>query len=151
MINETLEQLGIVIPDAPKPLAAYIPALRDGNLVYTAGQLPMSQGELRYKGKLGESISEEDAYKAAQICAINCLSVIRSVAGDLENIERIIKLTVFVNSAHDFTRQPAVANGASELMVKIFGENGKHVRSAVGVSQLPLDAPVEIEMVAKLK
>lgn len=151
MIKETLAQLGIEIPEAPKPLAAYIPALRDGNLVYTAGQLPMSQGELRYKGKLGESISEEDAYKAAQICAINCLSVIRSVAGDLENIERIIKLTVFVNSAHDFTRQPAVANGASELMVKIFGENGKHVRSAVGVSQLPLDAPVEIEMVAKLK
>lgn len=151
MIEEKLKELGITIPEAPKPLAAYIPALVDSKLVYTAGQLPVSAGELKFKGKLGEVLGEEDGSKAAELCAINCLSVIKSVAGSLDNIERIIKLTVFVNSAAGFTAQPKVANGASELMVALFGENGKHVRSAVGVSELPLNAACEVEMIAKLK
>lgn len=151
MYEKKLEEMGIVIPEAPKPLAAYIPALREGNLVYTAGQLPLISGELKYKGKLGTDISEEEGQKAAEICAINCLSVIKSVIGSLDQIERIMKVTVFINSSSGFSAQPKVANGASEFLVKVFGESGKHVRSAVGVNELPLNAPVEIEMIAKIK
>jgi len=151
MIEEKINQLGFTIPDAPKPLAAYIPALAVNNLIMTAGQLPMVNGELKYKGKLGKDFTEEEGQKAAEICLLNCLSVIKSVIGNLDNVERILKLTVFVNSAEGFIMQPKVANGASELCVKIFGEEGKHVRSAVGVNELPLGAAVEIEMIAKLK
>jgi len=149
MYEKKLEEMGIVIPEAPTPLAAYIPALTEGNLVFTAGQLPIISGELKFKGKLGSEISEEEGQKAAELCAINCLSVIKSVLGSLDRIERIIKLTVFVSSANGFSGQPKVANGASEFLVNIFGEAGKHVRSAVGVSELPLNAPVEIEMIAR--
>jgi enamine deaminase RidA (YjgF/YER057c/UK114 family) len=151
MIEEKLKALGIEIPEAPKPVAAYIPAVLDNNIVYTAGQLPFVFGELKFKGKLGKDISDEDAQRAAEICAVNCLSVIKSVIGSLNNIEKIIKLNVYVNSSDDFTAQPKIANGASELLVKIFGEAGKHARSAVGVSQLPLNAPVEIDMVVRVK
>lgn len=152
MIEQKIkEQFGYEIPEAPKPLAAYIPAIQEGNLVYTSGQLPMQAGQLKYSGKLGRDISDEDAKKAAEICLINCLSVVKSVVGSLENIERIVKLTVFVASAEGFTAQPAIANGASELVLGIFGDAGKHVRSAVGVAELPLNAPVEIEMIAKIK
>lgn len=151
MYEKKLEEMGIAIPEAPKPLAAYIPALISGNLVFTAGQLPMLSGELKYKGKIGTDISEEEGQKAAETCAINCLSVIRSVLGSLDRIERIIKVTVFVNSSDGFTAQPKVANGASEFLVRLFGENGKHVRSAVGVNELPLNAAVEIEMIVSFK
>ncbi len=151
MIEERIIELGFSVPDAPKPLAAYIPSLVVNNLVMTAGQLPIVKGELKYKGKLGKDLTEEDGQKAAEVCLLNCLSVIKSVVGSLDKVERILKLTVFVNSADDFTAQPKVANGASELCVKIFGEEGKHVRSAVGVNQLPLGAPVEIEMIAQVK
>ena len=111
----------------------------------------MVKGELKYKGKVGKNISEEEGQKAAEVCLMNCLSAVKSVVGSLDNIDRIIKLTVFVNSAEGFTSQPKVANGASELCVKIFGEAGKHVRSAVGVNELPLNAAVEVEMIAKIK
>ena len=151
MIEDKIKELGFELPAAPKPLAAYIPALRIDNLIFTAGQLPTVGGELKFKGKLGSEVSEEDGRKAAEISALNCLSVIKNVTGDLDKIERIVKLTVFVNSADGFTSQPKVANGASELIGKIFGERGKHVRSAVGVNELPMDAPVEIEMIVKLK
>ena len=151
MIEEKLKEMGIEIPEAPKPLAAYIPAIKVGNLAFTAGQLPLKNGKLVVEGKLGRNLSLEEGVKAAEQSAINCLSVLKSVCGNLDNIEQIVKLTVFVNSTDDFTAQPAVANGASELMVKIFGEAGKHARSAVGVSQLPLNAPVEVEVIAKLK
>lgn len=151
MYEQKLKDLGITIPEAPKPLAAYIPAIQEGNLVYTAGQLPMVAGELKYKGKLGASVSEEEGQKAAQTCAINCLSVIKSVIGSLDKIERVVKVTVFINSADDFTAQPKIANGASEFLVNVFGEAGKHVRSAVGVNALPLGAAVEIEMIVKTK
>lgn len=151
MFEAKLKELGIEVPEAPKPLAAYIPAQKDGNLVFTSGQLPMLNGQLQYKGKLGKDISEEEAKKAAEICAINCLSVVKSLIGSLDNIEKIIKVVVFVNSADDFTAQPAIANGASEFFVKVFGDAGKHARSAVGVSQLPLGAPVEVEVIVKVK
>lgn len=151
MIEEKLKELGYSLPEAPKPLAAYIPAIKEGNLVFTAGQLPLVAGQLKCKGKPGKNVSEEEAIKAAEICAINCLSVVKSVIGDLDKIERIVKITVFVNSSPDYESQPKIANGASEFLVKLFGENGKHARSAVGVSSLPMGASVEVEMIAKVK
>ncbi len=110
----------------------------------------MINGELKYKGKVGSEISEADGKKAAELCVLNCLSIIKDVAGSLDSVKRIVKLTVYVNSAPGFTNQPEIANGASELIVKLFGENGKHVRSAVGVSELPRNASVEIEMIANV-
>ncbi len=151
MIEDRIKELGFELPEAPKPLAAYIPALRIDNLVYTAGQLPLKKGELVAAGKLGKDVTEEAGRSAAETSALNCLSVIKTVIGDLDKIERVVKLTVFVNSAEGFTNQPKVANGASELIGKIFGDNGKHVRSAVGVNELPMNAPVEIEMIVKLR
>lgn len=151
MVEEKIKELGFELPEAAKPLAAYIPALQVEKLVFTAGQLPTVKGELKTKGKLGKEVSAEEGKAAAEISALNCLSAVKSVIADLDRIERVVKLTVFVNSAEGFTSQPAVANGASELISKIFGENGKHVRSAVGVNELPLNAPVEIEMTVKLK
>lgn len=151
MIEDKIKEMGFELPEVPKPLAAYIPAQQVDKLVFTAGQLPIVNGELKFKGKLGNEVSEEDGRKAAEISALNCISAVKSVTGSLDNIERIVKLTAFVNSADGFTAQPKVANGASELIGKIFGQNGKHVRSAVGVNELPMDAPVEIEMIVKLK
>ncbi len=151
MYEERINELGINIPKAPEPLAVYIPAVREGNMVYTAGQIPLSGGELKFSGKVGQDLDVEAAQKAAELCAINCLSVVKSVAGNLDNIERILKLTVFVNSAPGFTEQHKVANGASELIGKIFGDTGKHARSAVGVNELPINSAVEVEMIVKLK
>ncbi len=151
MIEEKIKELGFELPEAPKALAAYVPSLKIDKLVFTAGQVPVVKGELKVKGKLGAEISEEDGRKAAEICALNCLSVVKQAAGSLDNVDRIVKLTVFVNSADGFSDQHKVANGASELIGKIFGEAGKHVRSAVGVSELPMNAAVEIEMIAKVK
>jgi len=151
MIEEKIKELGFGLPGTPKPVAAYIPAIRSKDLVYTAGQIPMVKGDLKYKGKVGTDIELEDAQKAAEICALNCLAAVKGIAGNLDKIERIIKLTVFVNSADGFTEQPKVANGASELVGKILGENGKHARSAVGVSELPLNAAVEIEMIVEVR
>lgn len=151
MIEEKIKQLGYELPEAPKPLAAYVPALKVNNLIFTAGQVPLVKGEIKYSGKVGKDLSEEDGKKAAVVCALNCLSVVKALAGSLENIEQIVKLTVFVNGTDDFTKQPLVANGASELMVELFGEKGKHARSAVGVNGLPMNAAVEIEMIVKVK
>ncbi len=151
MVEEKIKELGFELPEAPKPLAAYVPALAANDFVFTAGQLPSVKGELKYKGKVGRDLTEEEGKKAAEICALNCLGAVKGVIGSLDKIDRIIKLTVFVNSAEGFTSQPKVANGASELIGKIFGDNGRHARSAVGVNELPLDAPVEVEMIVKLK
>lgn len=151
MMEDKIRELGFSLPDAPKPLAAYVPALLTGDFVFTAGQLPISNGQLKYTGKVGKDVSEEEGKKAAEICVLNCLSAVKGVIGELNRIEQVIKLTVFVNSAEGFVNQPAVANGASELMEKIFGKNGSHARSAVGVSELPKNAPVEIEMIVKVK
>ncbi len=151
MYEEKIEELGYKIPEAPKPLAAYVPALLVDKFVFTAGQVPVKNGELIYSGKLGKDLTIQEGIKAAEISILNCLSAVKSVAGSLDNIEKIVKVTVFVNSANGFTEQPKVANGASELLVKIFGENGKHARSAVGVNELPINAPVEIEIIVKIK
>jgi enamine deaminase RidA (YjgF/YER057c/UK114 family) len=147
MNEEKLKKLGFKLPPVPKPLAAYIPAKIVGNLVFTSGQVPIADGNIVYAGKVGKDLTEDDARKAAELCLINCLSVVKSIVGNLDNIKQIVKLTVFVNSAEGFTAQPKIANGASELLEKIFGENGKHVRSAVGVNELPLNSAVEIEMI----
>ena len=151
MIEQKMDELGIKLPKAPEPLASYIPATIVGNLIYTAGQLPILDGKLILEGKLGNDVSVEIGTKAAEICAMNCLSVIKVAIEDLDKIRRIVKVTVFVNSADGFTRQAQVANGASELLIKIFGEAGKHVRSAVGANELPNNAPVEIEMIAEIE
>jgi enamine deaminase RidA (YjgF/YER057c/UK114 family) len=151
MIEEKIKQLGYELPETLKPVAAYIPAVKVDRLVFTAGQIPSVKGELKYKGKLGKDIMIDEGRKAAEVCALNCLAAIKRVIKNLDEIEQIVKLTVFVNSSENFTNQPQVANGASELLEKLFGEKGKHVRSAVGVNELPLDASVEIEMVVKIK
>jgi len=151
MINEKLAELGISIPDAPTPLAAYVPGQVVGNLLFTSGQVALQNGAIAYKGKVGGNLSEEEGIAAARVCAINCLAVAKKLLGDLEKIERIVKLTVFVNCVDGYANEPKIANGASELLVELFGENGKHTRSAVGVSGLPLDSAVEIEMIALIK
>ena len=151
MIEEKIKDLGFELPEAPKPVAAYVPALKIDKLVFTAGQIPIVKGELKYKGKLGKDFTIDDGKKAAEICALNCLAAIKGVVKDLGETEQIIKLTVFVNSVDGFSDQPKVANGASELLEKIFGDKGKHARSAVGVNGLPLDALVEIEMIVSVK
>jgi len=151
MINEKLVQLGITIPEAPSPLAAYVPGQVTGNFLYTSGQVALQNGALAYKGRIGADLSEEEGIVAARVCVLNCLGVAKKYLGDLDRIEQIVKLTVFVNCVEGYPNQPKIANGASELLVEIFGEKGKHARSAVGVSGLPLDSPVEIEMIALIK
>lgn len=146
-----LKELGIELPQAPKPVAAYVPAVQAGGFVYTSGQITMVQGELKYKGKLGKDLAVEEGYQAARICALNALSAIRDVVGSLDNIEQIVKVVGFVNSAEGFTEQPKVINGASDLLKEIFGAAGQHARSAVGVNELPLDTAVEVEMIVKVK
>jgi enamine deaminase RidA (YjgF/YER057c/UK114 family) len=151
MIEEKIKELGFELPQAAKPLAAYVPAKQVGNLVMTSGQVPLLNGEIKYKGKIGKDLTEEDGIKAAQVCALNCLAAIKDLIGSLDKVEEILKLTVFVNSPEDYVAHPKIANGASEMLLNIFGDKGKHVRSAVGVSGLPLNSAVEIEMIAKLK
>jgi enamine deaminase RidA (YjgF/YER057c/UK114 family) len=147
--EERLAELGLSVPEVVPPVATYVPAVRVGNLVYTAGQLPMLDGALITTGKVGGEVTAEQAGACAQQCALNAIAAIRSVAGGLENI-RIVKVVAFVASTPDFTGQPAVANGASDLFGAIFGEAGVHARSAVGVPVLPLDAPVEVEVIAEI-
>jgi enamine deaminase RidA (YjgF/YER057c/UK114 family) len=151
MFEAKIKELGIEIPSAPKPLASYVPAVQAGSLVFTAGQLPLVNGELKYTGAVGKDISEDDAKKAAEICALNCLGAVKSVSGTLDKVVQIVKLTVFVHSADGFQNQPAVANGASDIVGKIFGEKGLHARSAVGVNALPRNAAVEVEMIVSIK
>ncbi len=151
IFENKIKELGYELAEAPKPLAAYVPCVQSGNLVFTAGQLPLVNGELKFSGQVGKDLTEEEGRKAAEICLLNCLSVIRGITGDLDKIKRIIKLTAFISSSSDFYKQPAVANGASELLLKIFGDDGKHARSAVSVPSLPINAAVEIEMIAELK
>lgn len=145
-----LQKLGIVLPEAPKPVAAYVPAVRSGDFVYTSGQIALQEGKLSHKGKLGRDLTVEEGYQAARICTLNALSAIRSVVGSLDKIEQIIKVVGFVNSAAGFTDQPKVINGASDLLREIFGTSGEHARSAVGVSELPLDTAVEVELIVKI-
>ncbi|NTW04673.1 MAG: RidA family protein [Peptococcaceae bacterium] len=140
----------IILPLPAKPLAAYISAVRSGDYIYTSGQLPIVNGKLISQGKLGEDISLEEGYQAARIAVVNCLAAIKGLIGNLDKIRKIIKITGYVNSGLGFTNQPAVINGASEFLIEVFGEAGRHARSAVGVSELPLGASVEIEMIVEL-
>jgi len=149
-IEEKLKEMGIVIPEAAKPVAAYAPGVLENGYVYTSGQLPSVSGVVR-KGKLGDNLTVEEGYEAAKICAINCLAVVKSLVGDLDKVERIVKVVGFVNSTPDCESQPKVINGASELLGKIFDEAGAHARSAVGVASLPLGACCEVEMIVKVK
>jgi enamine deaminase RidA (YjgF/YER057c/UK114 family) len=148
--EERLSELGLSVPDVVPPVAAYVPAVRSGAHVFTAGQLPMRDGELMATGKVGGSVTPEQASECARQCALNAIAAVKSVAGDLGAVSRVVKAVVFVASTPDFTGQPAVANGASELLAAAFGDAGVHARSAVGVPVLPLDAPVEVELVVEL-
>ncbi|HEX7834210.1 MAG TPA: RidA family protein [Pseudolysinimonas sp.] len=146
-IEDRLTELGLKLPTVTKPVAAYVPAIVTGNLVFTAGQLPFVDGKLEATGKVGAEVSAEDAAKLAQTCALNALAAASSVIGSLDRVTRVVKVVGFVASAPDFSGQPGVVNGASELLGQVFGEAGQHARSAVGVAVLPLDAPVEVELI----
>ena len=149
-IENKIKELGLQLPEPPKPLAAYIPAKQTGNLVFTAGQLPMVNGEIILKGLLGQDVEIEPAYNAAKICTLNALSAIKGVIGDLDKIKQVVRVVGYVASVPTFTQQPAVVNGASEFLLEVFGDKGKHARSAVGMAVLPLNAAVEIELTVEV-
>ena len=150
-IESRIKDLGYELPAAPKPAGSYVPAKISGNLVFTAGQLPLLDGVLMETGKLGKEIEAERGYELAQRCALNALAAIKGVIGDLDRITDVVKVVGFVASTSEFTKQPAVINGASELLMEIFGDLGVHARSAVGVPVLPLDSPVEVELIVSFK
>ena len=149
-IEERLAELGVTLPAVTPPVAAYVPALKDGNLVYTSGQLPMINGKLSATGKVGGEVSAEDAKELAKLCAINALAAVKDVIGDLDKVAQVVKVVGFVSSEPAFTGQPGVINGASEFLGAVFGDKGAHARSAVGVAVLPLDAPVEVEVTVRV-
>ena len=144
-----LAELGVELPEVAAPLAAYVPAVRTGTLVYTAGQLPMAAGKLAHTGKVGAAISPEEGKALARICALNALAAVHALVG-IDAVTRVVKVVGFVASTPGFNGQPAVVNGASELLGEVFGEAGAHARSAVGVSELPLNAPVEVELIVEV-
>jgi enamine deaminase RidA (YjgF/YER057c/UK114 family) len=148
-IEQKLAELGLELPSVAAPAGAYVPAVISGNLVFTAGQIPLVDGVLMATGKVGNEISPEFAKEIAQRCALNALAAIKSVLGDLSRVKRVVKVVGFVASTPEFTGQPGVLNGASELLGKVFGDAGLHARSAVGVASLPLDAPVEVELIVE--
>ncbi len=150
-IEARLAELGVHLPEAPKPVASYIPANRSGNIVVTSGQLPTRSGELIHKGIVGQNVTEEQALEAAHLCAVNNLAVIKALIGDLDKIVKIVKITVFVASAQTYTTHPKIANGASNFLQDVFGDAGRHARSTIGVAVLPLNAPVEVEMMVEVK
>ena len=149
-LSGRLAELGIALPPVPRPVAAYVPAVRAGNLVFSSGQLPFVDGALAVSGRVGSAVTEAEATDAARTAALNALAAVAAVAGGIDAVERVVKMTVFVASTDDFHAQPAVANGASQLIGELFGDDGAHARSAVGVAALPLDAPIEVELVVAL-
>jgi enamine deaminase RidA (YjgF/YER057c/UK114 family) len=149
-VASRLAELGLTLPEVVPPLAAYQPAVRSGNHVFTSGQLPMVDGKLPATGKVGADVTPDQAKELARVCALNALAAVKSVAGDLDRIVRVVKVVGFVASDPSFTGQPGVVNGASELLGEVLGEKGVHARSAVGVAVLPLDAPVEVEIQVEL-
>lgn len=148
--DEKLKGLGIELPDLPKPLGSYVPFVRTGSLVFISGMLPLENGKLLYAGRVGERVSLDEAIQAARRSAINALAVLRAAAGSLDSLKRCVKVTGFVASAQDFTDQPKVVNGASDLLFEVFGEAGLHARAAVGVHILPMNSPVEIEFIFEI-
>ena len=150
MIEKRLKELGIIIPNAPKPAGSYIPVVLTGKLAFVSGQIPIKDGQIVYQGKVGTTQSIDNAKEAAKLCIINGLAQIETYCGTLDNLEKIIKISGFVNSTKDFTEHPKVINAASDLLMKIFDEKGRHSRIAIGVSSLPLNATVEIDMVVEI-
>ena len=150
-VEDRLAELGMTVPDVVPPVAAYVPVVREGNLVFTSGQLPMVDGLLPVTGKVGAEVDEDTAKGLAATCALNAIAAIKAEVGDLDRVSRVVKVVGFVASDPIFVGQPGVINGASELLVKVFGEKGVHARSAVGVAALPLDAPVEVEVVVAIE
>ena len=150
MIKKRLKDLGISIPNAPKPAGSYVPVVLTGKLAFVSGQIPIKDGQVVYQGKVGDTQSIDDAQEAAKLCVINGLAQIEAYCGTLDNLEKIIKISGFVNSTKDFTEHPKVINAASDLLMKIFDERGRHSRIAIGVSSLPLNATVEIDMVVEI-
>jgi enamine deaminase RidA (YjgF/YER057c/UK114 family) len=148
--EERLAALGLSLPPVPAPVAAYVPTVRSGALVFTSGQLPMVDGALPATGKVGAEISAEQAKELARTAALNAIAAVHAEVGDLSAVRRVVKVVGYVASAPEFTGQPGVVNGASELLGEVFGDNGRHARSAVGVSVLPLDAPVEVELIVEI-
>jgi len=147
--TERLRELGYELPEVPTPAGSYLPAVRSGGFVFTAGQLPFENGTLRTPGKVGDTVSDEEAAEAARLCALNALAA-ASESGGLDSIRRVVKVTGFVASAPGFNAQPQVLNGASDFIGEVFGEAGLHARSAVGVAELPLDSPVEVEIIVEV-
>ena len=150
-VSARLAELGLSIPEVAKPVASYVPATIAGNLVFTAGQLPFVAGQLPATGKVGAEVAADDAKNLAKTAVLNALAAVETAIGSVDRITRIVKLVVFVASAPDFAGQPGVANGASDTLVEIFGDAGRHARSAVGVAVLPLDAPVELELIVEFE
>ncbi|TDC68395.1 RidA family protein [Actinomadura sp. GC306] len=148
--EERMRELGIELPEAVAPVASYVSAARTGSLVYTAGQIPLVKGELGATGKVGAEVSAEEAARQARICALNAIAALKAEVGELSRVVRIVKVVGFVASAPDFDGQPQVMNGASDVLVEVFGEAGKHARSAVGVAVLPRNVPVEVELIAEI-
>ena len=149
-VENRLAALGLTLPEVAAPLAAYVPALRTGPYVYTSGQLPLVDGKLPATGKVGAEVTPEQAKELARTCALNALAAVKSVVGDLDRVAQVVKVVGYVASAPDFTGQPGVINGASELLAEVLGDAGAHARSAVGVAVLPLDAPVEVELQVRI-
>ena len=150
-VEARLAELGLSVPEVAVPVAAYVPAVRTGNYIFTSGQLPMVSGELQASGIVGKDLDEEAAAKAAEICALNIIAAVKSQIGDLDKVVRVVKVVGFVASAPDFTKHPVVINGASNLLGKAFGDAGVHARSAVGVASLPLNAAVEVEAIVEVR
>ena len=148
-VRAKLSEIGLTLPVAAKPVAAYVPAIRTGNIVFTAGQLPLVDGKIAETGKVGGPVSVDDAKELAKVCALNCLAAVETVA-DVNKIVKIVRVVGYVNGVAGFVSQPAVINGASELFLHIWGDTGKHARSAIGVAELPLDAPVEVELTVEI-
>ena len=149
-IEKRIEELGIQLPEASPPKAMYIPVKQTGNVLFVAGQVPMFDGEMMYPGHVGEEVTLEEAQEAARLCIVNLLSALRAYLGDLDRVKNIVKVQAFVNSKTGFNQQHIVVNAASQLLFDIFGEPGRHSRTAVGVNQLPMDAPVEIEAIVEI-
>lgn len=149
-IEEKLQELGVEIPDPAVPVAAYVPFVRTGNLVFISGQDCRVQGKLKYEGKVGEDVTEEEAYQAARIAAVNLLAVLKSAVGDWNKVKRIVNLHGYVNSGKGFSLQPMVINGASEFLIEVFGEKGRHSRCALSCNELPFNTPVEVEMIVEV-
>ena len=150
-IEDKLRQMGLELPEPPKPVAAYVPCVRTGNLLFVSGQVPREKGVLRFSGHVGGNLNLVEGQQAARLCALNALSVVKGELGNLDRVRRIVKLTGFVASAAGFTDQPKVVDGASTLLAELFGERGQHARAAVGVNELPLGSAVEIEMIVEVE